>query len=145
MVIWIKFVHFNSLIPNMSMLNFAISYLTMSNLPWFMDLLFQVPMKYCFTASDFTFTTRHIHSWKSFPLWPSLFIISVVISNFLHSSPVAYLPLSDLGRDSSSVISFCLFILFLEFLQQEYWDGLHFLPQWITFCQNSSLCSIHLG
>ena len=31
----------------MSMFILAISYLTTSNLPWFMDLTFQVPMQYC--------------------------------------------------------------------------------------------------
>ena len=40
-------VHFSSLIPRMSMFTLTISYLTTSNLPWFMDLTFQVPMHYC--------------------------------------------------------------------------------------------------
>ena len=35
-----------------------------------------------FTASDFTFTTRHIHNWALFPLWPSRFILSGAISNY---------------------------------------------------------------
>ena len=33
-----------------------------------------------FTASDFTFTTRHIHNWALFLFWPSLFILSGAIS-----------------------------------------------------------------
>ena len=40
-------VHFSSLIPIMSTFTLAISCLTTSNLPWFMDLTFQVPMRYC--------------------------------------------------------------------------------------------------
>ena len=40
-------VHFSSLIPRMSTFTLAISCLTTSNLPWFMDLTFQVPMQYC--------------------------------------------------------------------------------------------------
>ena len=32
-----------------------------------------------FTASDFTFTTRHIHNCISFPFWPSCFIFSGTI------------------------------------------------------------------
>ena len=40
-------VHFSSLIPKMSIFTLAISCLTTSNLPWFMDLTFQVPMQYC--------------------------------------------------------------------------------------------------
>ena len=50
MVIWVKFTHsspFLSLIPRMSTFTLAISCLTTSNLPWFMDLTFQVPMQYC--------------------------------------------------------------------------------------------------
>ena len=40
-------VHFSSLIPRMSTFTLAISCLTTCNLPWFMDLTFQVPMQYC--------------------------------------------------------------------------------------------------
>ena len=40
-------VHFSSLIPKMLIFLLAISCLTTSNFPWFMDLTFQVPMKYC--------------------------------------------------------------------------------------------------
>ena len=36
--------HFSSLIPKMLMFTLAISWLTTSSLPWFMDLTFQVPM-----------------------------------------------------------------------------------------------------
>ena len=47
---------------------------------------------------------------------------------FLHSSPVASWTSSDLGSSSSGVISFCLFILFMGFLRQEYWSGSSFPP-----------------
>ena len=40
-------VHLSSLIPRMSMFTLDISYLTTSNLPWFMDLTVQVPKQYC--------------------------------------------------------------------------------------------------
>ena len=49
MVIWINSpipVHFSSLIPKMSMFTLGISCLATSNLPWFMDLTFQVPMQH---------------------------------------------------------------------------------------------------
>ena len=45
MVIWIKFIitiQFSSLIPKMSIFNLVSSYLTTSNLPWVVDLTFQV-------------------------------------------------------------------------------------------------------
>ena len=66
-------VHFSSLIPKMLMLTLANSSLTASNLPWFMDLTFQVPMQYCslqhqtFLPSPVTSTTGHF-----FTLAPSL-------------------------------------------------------------------------
>ena len=58
-------------------------------------------------------------------LWPTCFILSGTIS---YSSPVAHWTPSDLGSTSCSVISFCLFILFMGFLWQEYWSGLPFPP-----------------
>ena len=39
-------IHFSSLIPEMSMFILAISCLTTSNLPWFMDLTFHVPVQH---------------------------------------------------------------------------------------------------
>ena len=47
MLIWIKSAHSHLflLIPKILMFTLAISCLTISNLPWFMDLTFQVPMQ----------------------------------------------------------------------------------------------------
>ena len=56
----------------------------------------------------------------------SFFLELLVIS--LHSSPVPHWTPSDLGSSSSSVISFCLFILFMGFSRQEYWSELLFPP-----------------
>ena len=80
-----------------------------------------------FTASDFTFTTRHIHNWVSFPVWPSHFILSGAVSNcpLLFSSGIFWAT-SDLEDSSSGIISFCLFILSMGFFKQEYWSGLPF-------------------
>ena len=44
------------------------------------------------------------------------------------AAAAAYWTSSDLGGSSSSVISFCLFILFMRFSRQEYWSGLPFPP-----------------
>ena len=56
--------------------------ISLTYLAWFVDRIFQVPMQYCFfTVLEFTFITRHIHKWVSFPLWPSHFILSRSISN----------------------------------------------------------------
>ena len=80
-----------------------------------------------FTALDFTFTTRHIHNWVSFPIWPSHFILSGAISNWplLFSSGI-FGATSDLEDSSSGIIPFCLFILSMGFCKQEYWSGLPF-------------------
>ena len=117
-------VHFNSLLPKMSVFTLAISCLTTSNLPWLMDLTFQVPMQYC--------------SLQRWTLLPSLVISttgccfhfdsasSLFMELFLHSSTVAYSALADLGSPSFSVLSFYLFIAFMGFSRPEYWRGLPF-------------------
>ena len=107
--------------------NLAISCLTMSNLPWFIPRSF---VQFFFTALDFTFTTRQIHNWKSFPLWPSCYILSGAICNCPPLfSRTYYIPCSDLrGLIFQYHRSFCLFILFMRFSRQEYWSGLPFSP-----------------
>ena len=102
-----------------------ISCLTTFNLPWFMDLPFQVPMQCCslqhwtLLPSPVTSTTGHYFCFDS--------VSSFFLELFLQSSPAAYYRVpTDLGSSSSSVLSFCLFILFMEFSKQEYWRGLPF-------------------
>ena len=56
-----------------------------------------------------------------------LSVSSFFLELFLHSSPVAYWAPTNLGSASFSVLSFCLFILFMEFSRQEYLSGLPFL------------------
>ena len=108
----------------MSTFTLAISCLTISNLPWFMDLTFQVPMQYCFfTASDLASITSHIHSWVLFLLWLHPFILSGVISPLISRS--IWAP-TNLGRSSFRILFFCLFILFMGFSRQESWSGLPF-------------------
>ena len=53
-------------------------------------------------------------------------IPSFFLELFLHWPPVAYWAPTDLGSTSFSILSFCLFILFMGFLRQEYWSGLPF-------------------
>ena len=101
----------------------AISCLTISNLPWFMDLTFQVPMQYCSYSIGLCFYHQFHPQFMLFLLWLHLFILSGVI---LHWSPVAYWAPTDLGSSSFSVLSFCLFILFMGFSRQEYRSCLPF-------------------
>ena len=124
MVIWVKLTHsspFSSLIPKMSMFTLAISCLTTFNLPWFMDLTFQVPMHYCslqhwtLLPPPVTSTTEYCFCFGS--------VSSFFLELFLHWSLVAYQAPTDLGSSSFSVLSFCLFV---GFSRKEYWSGLPF-------------------
>ena len=131
----------------MSMFALAISYLTTSNLPWFMDLTFQVPMQYCslqhriLLLSPVTSTTGCCFPFGS--------VSSFFLELFLHWSPVAYWALIDLESSLFTVISFCLFILFMGFSRHECWSGLPFpspvdhvlsevftmtCPSWVALC-----------
>ena len=108
----------------MSTFTLAISCLTTSNLPWFMDLTFQFPMQYCslqhqtLLLSPVTSTTVCCFCFGS----NSSFFLEL----FLHWSPVAYWAPTNLGSSPFSVLSFCLFILLMGFSRQEYWSGLPF-------------------
>ena len=113
-----------SMIPKMSMFTLAISCLTTSDLPWFVDLTFQVPMQYCslqhwtLLPSPVTSITGRCFCFGS--------VSSFFLELFLHWSPVPYWAPIDLGSSSFSVLSFCLCILFMGFSRQEYWSGLPF-------------------
>ena len=106
------------------MFTLAISCLTASNLPWFMDLTFQLPMQYCslqhqtLLLSPVTSATGCCFCFGSIP--------SFFLELFLHWSPVAYWTFTDPGRSSFSILLFCVFILFMGFSRQEYWSGLPF-------------------
>ena len=126
MVIWVNLPipnNFNSLIPKMSVFHLAISCFTTSNLPWFTDLTFHVPMHYCSLehrtslSPPNTCTGEHRFCFgAAIPFLLELLVIT------LCSSTVAYWTPSDL-RGSSSSIPFCLFILSMGLSRQEYWSG----------------------
>ena len=105
----------------MSAFSLAVSCLTTSNLPSFMDLTFQDPKQYCSLQHQFllpspvTSTTGHCFRCCS--------ISSFFLVLFFHTFPVAFWAPTNLGS-SFSVISFSLFILFMGFSRQEYWSGL---------------------
>ena len=102
------------------MFTLAISCLTISNLLWFMDLIFQVPMQYCslqyltlLSPLD-TSTTGCCFRFGS----ASSFLLELFFC--FSQAP------TDLGSSSLSVISFCLFILFVGYSRIEYWGVLLF-------------------
>ena len=108
----------------MSMFTLAISCLTTSNLPWFMDLTFQVPKQYC-SLQHQTLLLSPVTSTAGYCFCFG-FIPSLFLKLFCHWSPVAYWAPTDLESFSFSILSFCLFILFVGFSRQEYWSGLPF-------------------
>ena len=89
----------------MSTFILAISCLTTSNLPRFMDLTFQVPMHYWFLKhwvllpSLVTSTTGCCFCFGS--------VSSLFLELFLHWSPVAYWTSTHMVSSSFSVLSFC--------------------------------------
>jgi len=87
--------HFSSLIPKMLMFTLAISCLITSNLPWFINLIFQVPLQYCslqywtlLSPPDTSTTGCHLQFGSA-----SSFLLEL----FLCSSPVAYWTLPTWG------------------------------------------------
>ena len=126
MVIWVNSpipVHPSSLIPRMWTLTLAISCLTTSNLPW-LDLTFHICMQYCSLQHQILLPSPVKSTTGCYFCFG--FIYSFFLEIYLHSSPVAYWSPPDLGISSFSVLSFCLFILFMGFSRQEYWSGLPF-------------------
>ena len=125
----------------MLMFTLAISCLTTSNLPWFMDLRFQVPMQYCslqhriLLLSPVTSTAGYCFSFGSIP--------SFFLELFLPWSPAAYWAPNDLGSSSfrnslfkvqrNFVFSYCSWGSQGKNTEVVF----HSLVQWTTFCQTS--------
>ena len=129
----------------MSVFTLAISCLTMCDLPWFMDLTFQVPMQYyssqhqTLVSPPGTLTSGCCFHCGS----ASLFLLEL----YLHSSPAAYWISTYLGVGWGahlSVLSFCLFILSMEFSRQEFWSGLPF-PSPVDYILSELSTMTHLS
>ena len=108
----------------MSTFTLAISCLTTSNLPWFMDLTFQVAMQYCSLQHRTLLLSPVISTTGCCFCFGS--VSSFFLELFLYWTPVAYWAPTDSGSSSFSFLSFCLFMLFMGFSRQEYWSGLPF-------------------
>ena len=121
----------------MSTFTLAISYLTTSNLPWFMDLTFQVLMQYCslqhqtLLPSPVTSTTGCCFCFG--------FICSFFLELFLHWSPVAYWAPTELG--SSLSVSYLFAFSYCSWGSQGRNTEVvcYSLLQWTTFYQNSTM------
>ena len=125
------------------MFTLAISCLTTSYLPWFMDLEFQVPLQYC-SLQHRTLRPSPVTSTTGCCFYFA-YICSFFQELFLHWSPVAYWVPTNLGNSSLNVLTLCLFILFMGFSRQEYWSGLPFPSPVEHVCQNSPPWPFHLG
>ena len=95
---------------------------TTSNLPWFMDLRFQVLMQYCSLQRQ-TLTISHIRTTERHSRFGSAtaFFLELV-TTALHSCPGACWAPFDGGAHLPVSCFFCL-TLFVGFLRQEYWSG----------------------
>ena len=127
------------------MTNLAISCLTTSSLPWFMDLTFQVPTQSCsFQHRTLLSPPDTFAAECCFRFCPATsFFLELLVT--VHSSPVSYWTPSDLGGSSCSVESFCLFIPFMEFLRQKCWSGLPVPPPGDHLLSELWLFPVHLG
>ena len=136
-------VHFSSLIIRMLTFTLAISCLTTSNLPWFMDLTFQVPMQYCslqhriLLLPPVTSTTGYCFCSGSIP---SFFL--KVISPLISSSVLGtYWP----GEFLFQYPIILPFLLFMGSSRQEYWNGLPFPSPVDHILSDLSTITTHLG
>ena len=113
----------------------AISCLTTPNLPWFMDLTFQIPMQYCslqhqtLLLSPVTSTGGYCFCFGPIP--------SFFLKLFLHWSPVSHRAPTDAGSSSFSILSFCFSYCSCGSWGKNTEVVCHSLLQWTTFCQIS--------
>ena len=126
----------------MSMFTLAIFCLTTSNLPWFMDLAFQVPIQYCslqhqtLLSLPYTVTTEH---WFHF---------DPAFSFFLENCPLLFS--SNILEGPGGLIFLVSYIFafsYCSWCSHSNNTGVvcHSLLHWTTFCQNSPLWPVHLG
>ena len=112
----------------MSTFTLAISCLTTSTLPWFMDLIFQVPMQYCSWQHQTLLLSRHIHYWVLFLLWLHPFILSGVISPLISNSILAIFMFMSLQMHLSAffhlpryLFIYLLFHSFINSFNNPFW------------------------
>ena len=108
-----------------------------------MDLTFQVPMQY-FSLQHQTLLLSPVTTTPGC-CFCFVSVSSFLLELFLYWPPVAYWAPTDLRRTSFSILSFCLFILFMGFSRQEYWSGLPFPSPVDCTVSDLSTMPAHLG
>ena len=107
--------------------------------------VFQVPMQYCSLRHwILTFTTRHIHKWVSFLLWPNYFILSGTICN---CAPLFHSSILDIFWPGGFIFWYHIFWPFCtvpEVFMARMLEWFAFASPVTMFCQNSSLWPVHL-
>ena len=105
----------------------AVSCLATSSLPWLAGLTLQVPMQYC--SLQCWSIGAYLHH-QPHPQLGTVFTFALSVhsfwSYFSTQHPVAYWVPTNLESLPFSVMSFCLFMLFMGFSRQEYWSGFPF-------------------
>ena len=125
------------------MFTLVTSYLTTSNLPWFMDLTFQVPMQYnAYHIRLYFHHQSHPQLCVIFTLAPSLHSFWNI---FLPSSPVAYWAPTHLRSPSFSSYLFAFSYCLRGSQGKNTEVACQSLLQWTTICQNPPPWPIHLG
>ena len=126
----------------MSVFTLAISCLTTSNLRWFMDLTFQVPVQYCslqhqtLLPSPVTFTVGCCFCFGS--------VSSFFLELLLHISPViGHLPTWGVHLS----VTYLFAVLYCSWNSQGKNTEVvcHSLLHWTTFCKNSPPWPSHRG
>ena len=126
----------------MLMFTLAISCLTTSNLPWLMDLTFQVPMQYC-SLQHRTLLLSPVTSTKYFfALAPSLHSFWSYFSTDLWYH-IGHLPTWGVHVSVSYLFAFSYFSWGSQGKNTEV--VCHSLLQWTTFCQTSPPWPICFG
>ena len=107
-------------------------------------LTFQASMQYC-SLQHWTFTTRHIHSWASFLLCPSCFILSGAVGNCPPFFPSSVLDTFWTGR----LPFWCHIFLPFHTVREQCETYTHYLyktsNQQGTTAQHRDLCSMLCG
>ena len=98
-----------------------------------------------FTALNLTFPRDTCTTEHHFCFDPAVSFFLELLVIALCYSPIVYWTPSNLVGSSSSVIFFAFPYSPWSSLGKNTWVGCHFLFQWTTFCQNSSVWFICLG